>query len=286
MRRAEKKVLRERMKRFCVGALLESGHFTQVEPAYESTDWMGDVVRSFQFDDPDLNDHSKRHVHAVKDPQYALAEEGLSYVILTMAEKYPTLNGFTEKISALSNGGHYVLPIFVKMGGSDFLKRDRKGRAKLNDQERYVLELMGGQLFYYTPNGGHEMLQRIKFGDVLPDYSHDPELVEHIAMLDEIRGRDTLHSPLITRKRDELMQTMNSFTLVPYRTSGGLYIARAETPIDALILQEHKGDQDRIERMEERVAIQLDSLPRDELRRLTKKFGADRLGGYAVEDEK
>lgn len=48
-------------------------------------------------------------------------------------------------------------------------------------------------------------------------------------------------------------------------------------------LAKERGDADKNEEFEERVAIMLDSCSPDELKRLTQKFGADRLGGYALE---
>jgi hypothetical protein len=202
--------------------------------------------------------------------------------------RYKDISALTK---ALSRDGIYFMPVLcahdsVENPTGKFLRletRELTGTrvARLSGNERTLVERFGDVGIYFDFNT--ENLRKVKFGE----YSERlPEDVVNQSTGQVVRRRGEIQEYKTLRRLTRDHQVSDGFLFDYSQNIYGERMARPRAPnlgdaIRAEDVAKSRSDTDKAEDIAERIGIYLDGCRPEFLEELTKKYGADALGGYA-----
>lgn len=212
--------------------------------------------------------------------------DGRSTAIIIDSDGFNS-NEFFSQVHLLSARGIYTMLVLsaygkTNLGGKYFRPEYRQHTGetvrKIPGNEKAVYDLCGKRNIYFDHDT--QSLNVVRFNDYSEKHEHDRELPTGHVIPAGIQEFET-------KKRPETLGSFKAFGVEYVKTSpGGLLLARPVPIIDYYFDLEKRAEakQDDIcETAGERISIMLDSMSDEERATLTKRYGKERLGDYAVE---
>ena len=268
------------MQAFLVGTLSRTGEYEFIEVG-------GEIPNSSA-----LNMQKKRNIVARKKPELGQEEPTLDYLVVASADLMPT-DLFHRKTREAKERKIALMHVLYKGGDSPFFEWDRaifkpsrnrydkKTRRELintKGMERDNVDLTGNMAVYFDAKT--HTLKIISFDEVIAEYHH-----KHYVLQKE--------RELVRSKRHQVTDEMNFFSLQPYIKDERILAkpyqideGNAKTIESFLEIESRlrrSSDPDTRARICERISLMLDSMTDAQLRFLTKRYGAARLGAYATQ---
>jgi len=195
-------------------------------------------------------------------------------------------NELLSQMHLLSSQGIYTMLVLSAKGTAnpsgkyfrpEFRRHTGETVRKIPGNEKAVYELFGERNIYFDHDT--QSLMAVKFNDYSEEHDERQLSTGHVL--------EAGTQEFGTKKRPETLGRFKAFGFEYKRTSpGGLLIARPAPIVDYYLdlekRAEAKHDDDLSETVGERIGIMLDSMSQGERARLTGKYGAEKLGGYAV----